>query len=51
MESVRLSLDLSMGTFTKVEAICKSDFRSKADYLRMLIEKDFAERDKHEARK
>ena len=42
MDTVRVSLDLTLGTFTQVEALCKSEFRNKADYLRMIIKDDLA---------
>ena len=42
--TVRISLDLTLGTFTQVEALCKEEFRNKADYLRMLIKDDLEER-------
>jgi len=45
MDTIRLSLDLTYGTFTQVETVCKEEFRNKADYLRMLIEADLAKRE------
>jgi len=36
----RISLDVSAGTFTKIEALCKEGFQNKAQYLRMLVDKD-----------
>lgn len=44
METIRISLDLTLGTFTQVETLCKAEFRNKADYLRMLIEDDLKKR-------
>lgn len=44
MDTIRVSLDLTLGTFTKAEAICKEGFQSKAQYLRMLVDKDLKER-------
>lgn len=43
---VRISLDVSAGTFTKISDICNDDFRDKASYLRMLINEDFIKRRK-----
>jgi hypothetical protein len=40
----RISLDVSAGTFTKIEAICKERFQNKAQYLRMVVEQDIAKR-------
>jgi len=44
----RISLDVSAGTFTKIEAICKEGFQNKAQYLRMLVDNDMAKRVKGE---
>ena len=44
--TVRISLDLTQGTFTKVEELCKAEYRNKADYLRLLIDDDLERRRK-----
>ena len=41
---IRVSLDLTAGTFSKVEEICRDTFQNKAQYLRMLIDTDMAKR-------
>ena len=41
---IRVSLDLTAGTFSKVEEICRDKFQNKAQYLRMLIDTDMAKR-------
>ena len=40
----RISLDVSAGTFSKIEGICKEEFRDKASYLRLLINGDVIKR-------
>ena len=45
MGTVRISLDVTLGTFTQVEALCKEEYRNKADYLRLLIGADFKNRE------
>lgn len=44
METIRISLDVTLGTFAQVETLCKAEFRNKADYLRMIIEDDLKKR-------
>lgn len=41
---IRVSLDLTAGTFLKVEEICRDEFQNKAQYLRKLLDKDLKER-------
>ena len=43
--TVRISLDVTQGTFLKVEGICRDEFQNKAQYLRMLLDRDFEERE------
>jgi hypothetical protein len=40
----RISLDVSAGTFSKIDGICKEEFRDKASYLRLLINGDVIKR-------
>jgi hypothetical protein len=47
----RISLDLTAGTFTKVEEVCRDEFQNKAQYLRMLISKDLKYRSERGRRK
>jgi hypothetical protein len=42
--TIRISLDVSAGTFTKVEKVCRDEFQNKAQYLRMLVNNDLKER-------
>jgi len=44
MDTIRVSLDLTFGTFTQVEALCKEGFQNKAQYLRMLVDNDLKRR-------
>ncbi len=41
---VRISLDVTQGTFTQIEALCREEYRNKVDYLRMLVDNDLKER-------
>ena len=43
---IRISLDVSAGTFSRIKGICNDDFRDKASYLRMLLNEDFIKREK-----
>lgn len=42
---VRLSVDVSAGTFNKISEICEGEHRKKADYIRLLIDSDFRGRE------
>ena len=42
--TTRISLDVSAGTFSKIDGISKEQFRDKAGYLRLLINEDFIKR-------
>ena len=46
--TIRISLDVSAGTFSKVEEICGEMFQNKASYLRQLIDQDIAKRKREE---
>ena len=47
----RISLDVTQGTFGRLDKICKEEFREKAGYLRLLINEDFVNREKGEGKK
>ena len=47
-DTTRISLDISAGTFSRIEGICKGEFRDKAGYLRLLINEDFIKRERGE---
>ena len=44
MDTIRLSLDLTLGTFSKLEEVCKEGYQNKAQFLRQLLDKEFEER-------
>ena len=41
---IRISLDVSAGTFSRIKEICGEEYRDKASYLRMLLNEDFIKR-------
>lgn len=42
---IRISLDVTAGTFTQIETICREEFQSKSQYLRKLVSNDISERE------
>ena len=48
---IRISLDVTEGTFNGISKICEEERRSKEGYLRLMIDGDFREREKAEVQK